>query len=655
LYAVLDYVIVCSSRLRLEPRNTILRITNKRFRNYCVTQIKKLKRKYHRKKIEDSTKSNKELWNATNEICHFKPTQSSNLELINILPHPLDSVNRVNQFFIEVGRTLAEEIISQFGPRLKQTASSDTQMSSSVLLNTDAEEVNAILLNLDSNSASRWDGISTKFIKRARDFLVPQICHLANLCFESGIFPTVFKRSVVTPVHKGGDKMDVNNFRPISVLPCLTKILEKLLNTRLVNYLTKKRILSDSPYGFRKGLSTQDAIIDLTNLVTKLVDNDLKCLTVFIDLKKAFDTVSVSILVRRLEDIGVRALKLFNSYLRERTQAVRLGNYHSDVENVTFGVPQGSVLGPTLFLIYINELCKLKIEGGQIFAYADDTAVVFSGPTWETVKNITEHGMMVIAEWLTTNLLTLNTSKTNYICFTANQRSQPKLGFQIKLHRCGNVQHCFCDCPYIHKQDCVKYLGVLVDRRLSWHNYIDLVIGRIAKFKWIFKTLRYVMSHKLLNRIYVALVESTITYCIPVWGGASKTKLLELERSQRSLIKIMYFKPYKYSSENLYYDSNLLTIRKLYILSTVLRIHRGLPFELKKLNRRRNHTVAHSEGVHKAFGERQYRCQSGFIYNKVNKALNIYPETTPNCKKKVTKWLKSLTYQDTENILKRVI
>ncbi|CAK1591183.1 unnamed protein product [Parnassius mnemosyne] len=142
------------------------------------------------------------------------------------------------------------------------------------------------------------------------------------MCFETGVFPDALKRSIITPVHKDGDKSDVNNYRPISVLTSLSKIIEKILNKRLVSYLNKYNIISDSQYGFRQGRSTQDAIIALTSEIVNKIDNGYKCVTVFLDLKKAFDTVSVPILVQRLEAIGIRgkALSLFDSYLRGRRQ-----------------------------------------------------------------------------------------------------------------------------------------------------------------------------------------------------------------------------------------------------------------------------------------------------------------------------------------------
>lgn len=268
---------------------------------------------------------------------------------------------------------------------------------------------------MKSDSAPGWDNIPTSLLKSGEKIIVPVISHLANLCFEQGVFPSAFKLALITPVHKGGDKTDPSNYRPISVLLSISKILEKLINRRLVNYLTKLNILSTSQFGFRQGLSTEDAVMALTSVVIDKVDNRNKCLAVFLDLKKAFDTVSIPILLSRFENIGISgsALQLLTQYANERKQRVKIGEYTSQEETISFGVPQGSVLGPTMFLLYINSLCNMKLDKGHIFSYANDTAIVFEGKTWDDVRKSTENGLMSVKNWLDSNLLTLSLVKTN--------------------------------------------------------------------------------------------------------------------------------------------------------------------------------------------------------------------------------------------------
>lgn len=439
------------------------------------------------------------------------------------------------------------------------------------------------------------------------------------------------------------------------MLPAISKILEKLINVRLTNYLNKYNILSKSQYGFRRGISTEDAITDLSSHIINKVDKNKKCLSIFLDLKKAFDTVSVPILVNVLERTGIRGppLRLFSSYLHKRTQRVKLANYISEERPISYGVPQGSVLGPTLFLVYINELCNMSIDAGTVFTYADDTAVVFSGDTWEEVRRAAELGLARIARWLQTNLLTLNTAKTNFICFSKYNSSQPESDFSIRIHNCGNTL-ATCSCPSIHKAKHTRYLGVTVDQRLTWHLHAENIMNRIRKLIWTFKNLRHVLTKTTLNQVYISLAQSVITYAIPVWGGATKTKFLELERAQRALLKVMYHKPFRYPTSELYLLCDLLTVRKLYILNLVLKTHKKTIYTpgKKTSTRRRKADVINTPILKSAFARRQQHAQSCNLYNVINKVIDIHSCSTYECKSRLTKWLKSKTYTDIENLIK---
>ena len=370
-------------------------------------------------------------------------------------------------------------------------------------------------------------------------------------------------------------------------------------------------------------------------------------------LSRQLKEQSISKLIHRLENLGFRgsALTLLTSYLQNRKQGVKIEIYVSDEENVKFGVPQGSVLGPTLFLIYINFLCNLNIEGARILSYADDTAIIFSAKTWNKVRLEAERGLARVSNWLSENLLTLNTQKTNYVCFTKYTNSQPTPDFEIRIHYCSIPTQSNCSCPVIQKVASVKYLGIVVDQRLSWYPHLELTIGRVRKLIWVFKSLRHIMSTELQNKIYVALAQSVLIYCISVWGGAAKSHYIDLERAQRSLIKVMYHKPYRFPTESLYATSKLLSVRRLYILHLILRHHKILPFSHFKLKKRRSDIVAPTYPSRSIFAGRQCVTQAPRIYNKVNRILQIYPMTLYECRRTLIEWLFTLSYDAVEDIL----
>lgn len=652
------------SKLKHEPFNEILKITYIRYRNYCNGLIKKLKRKYDRELLAKSMKNNKVLWKNIKSITYTSNNHNnSNSELLNLKTSPTASVDFINTYFTNIGRELAQNIQPSPQQMNSYLRSIPALTNNFVLLPTDVAEVQSTLIGLKSNSASGWDCIPTSFLKLAESEVVPVISHLANLCFDMGIFPAPLKLSVVTPVYKGGERDDINNYRPISVLPAIAKIIEKLLNKRLLNFLNKFDILSSCQFGFQRGKSTEDAVLAFSSLVTENLDKGKKCLSVFLDLKKAFDTVSHPILIHKLERIGIRGtpLLLFTDYLSNRQQKVKVGEYTGGCAGVSYGVPQGSVLGPTLFLIYINDLCTSKVKDAKIFSYADDTAVVFCGKSWVSVRASAEIGLRQINKWLHNNILTLNAAKTNFICFSIYDNNQPPNDFNIQIHNCVSSQS--CSCPSIQKVAQTKYLGVIVDQRLSWYPHLDHVIARIRKLLWIFKTLRFVMprisadpakqgtrERDLLKEIYIALVQSIIIYCIPVWGGAAKSKFIEVERAQRNLIKMMYFKKRRFSTEALYQMTKLASVRKLYIIHAVLKFHKKVKFDPKDLLRRR-HFVVKLPKTNTTFANRQYHKRAARLYNTLNKALVIHSKTFHECRKILPAWLSSKCYDEVEELL----
>lgn len=306
----------------------------------------------------------------------------------------------------------------------------------------------------------------------------------------------------------------------------------------------------------------------------------------------------------------------------------------------------------------------MTLTNGKIFSYADDTAIVFTGSSWMETKLATENDMAKVASWLRNNLLTLNTTKTNYICYSIYNNFQPDNEFTIKIHSCNEPIHSNCNCPLINKVESAKYLGVMVDQRLSWYSQIEMIVSRMRKFNWIFKTLRHIIPYNVvknngtirnpLNEIYVSLVQSVTTYCISVWGGALKTRFLEIERAQRTLLKIMYFKKRTFSTQSLYKISQLLSIRKLYILGLILKKHKTLkhdPFAKNKRKNRKVH-VATLPKVRTEFARVQFEYRSSHVYNKINKELNIHKEPFFECKSIVKKWLQELSYEETESLVK---
>jgi retron-type reverse transcriptase len=226
----------------------------------------------------------------------------------------------------------------------------------------------------------------------------------------------------------------------------LSKIIEKIIKHRLTKFLDSSNILSQNQFGFRERLGTSDAISKLSQTVINSLDQNKYCIGVFLDLAKAFDTVCHRLLLAKLNNIGIvgTALNWFRSYLSGRTQVVNINNVSSSVAGIEYGVPQGSVLGPILFNIFINDFCDLKING-CITTFADDTVILFSGDSWSSVNKLCETEMRTIKLWLDSNLLSLNVDKTKFMTFSLTETGQPANLTEIKIHSCDpTVLSCNC-------------------------------------------------------------------------------------------------------------------------------------------------------------------------------------------------------------------
>jgi hypothetical protein len=640
-----------------QPDNDILKTTYKRYRNYCNELLKNLKADYNKTELANATKTNnKKLWNVIKSVTNTNKYNHIAIELID-KTEPTESTNYVNSFFVNIGKSLAEKYNTQ---SLTPTFPDKIHPHSFVLLDTDTDEIYSLIFKLKSDSSVGRDNISAVILKRFNTILVPPITYIFNLALRSGKFPKKLKLAEVHPVYKSGNRDCVNNYRPISILPTLSKILEKIMNSRLIHYLEYYKLLSHSQFGFRTKRSTNDAVQFLTNYIVTNLDNNDKVIVIFLDLAKAFDTVPAPLLLSKIEKLGVRdkQLELFTDYLSDRYQRVKIGEYYSDDLPIGYGVPQGSVLGPTLFLTYINGLCDLELTNGKIVAFADDTALLFRAKTWPDAFKYAQLGFDKVVKWLSENKLTLNVAKTKYIPFCIRNQFNAELeSLFIKSHYCcSSIDKAItCSCPYLTRTDSIKYLGVIIDKNLNFHEHIDLLTSRIRKLIYIFKNLRHVANSDVIRMVYLALVQSLLTYCITSWGGASKTTMIQLERAQRAILKVSKSLPFIYPTLNLYKDCEVLSVRKLFILHTILEKHAKLEYDPIMEKKRRIKNVCPSVTLKTKFSNKFFCFLGNYLYNKLNKELSYYSLPIYKCKKLTKQWLLNLDYETTEGLLMTIL
>lgn len=646
-------------RLKLNPNNEILKTTFKRYRNFCNSLIKKVKSNYDRELLRSAGNNNKKLWTAIRDVTNMSKNRSNAHDLLRCKPTAEQSLNHVNSFFANVGKSLAEQILKETpdvephpkSPALNHTSSIRSSFTSFALLKTNMDEVHSIIDSLKSECAVGWDNISSAFVKRYKNILVPVITHICNLSLEAGIFPSAFKKALLHPIHKSGPKNCPNNYRPISILPTFSKILERILNNRLINYLESSSLLSPGQYGFRAKRSAADAVHELTDHIVKTLDNGDKCLSVFLDLAKAFDTVSIPILIDKLQRLGVRGeqLTLFHSYLTDRSQRLVINGVESSDVPVECGVPQGSILGPTLFLVYINELSSLVIPNCKIISYADDTALIFNANSFPEVYRRAQSGLDTVLSWLRANQLSINVDKTQYM--PMSKIRIPSVALR-DLHLVAHT-HAYdtvgCSCPHLNLASSVKYLGVIVDTRLTFQPHINSTACRLRKLMHIFRKLRQVADPFLIKNTYRALCESVLSYCIGSWGGASKSVLITLERAQRAVLKVCTFKPIMFPTYDLYQYCEVLTVRQLFIIQSILKQHSYIDTSIKSRSR---HLVVPTSHCKSSFAHRFFYFLGPHLYKKLHKKCNIIHLTRFKCKKVLFCFLNTLNYDETEDLLR---
>ena len=416
---------------------------------------------------------------------------------------------------------------------------------------------------MSSNKSYGLYSCPIRLLKCSRQILGEPLAIIFNTSIESGIFPTKLKIAKVIPIFKAGDATAPSNCRPISLLSIFNKIFEKLIYKRLNSYLISKEIISESQYGFREKHSTEHAVLDIISKIQANMDKKLFSCGVFIDLSKAFDTVNHDILLDKLHHYGIRGIlnKWFASYLKRRFQTTEIKNCISEKQETLCGVPQGSVLGPLLFLNYINDICNSS-NILKFYIFADDTNLLHADNNLKNLEKTFNKELAKVSSWLIANKLTLNISKSNFVIFRPYQK---KITYQPTLKLFDNNSQRLVN---LECKTYVKYLGVLIDQHLSWKHHIDHIALRISKTAGIIARLRHFVPFSILSNLYRSLILPYLSYGVVAWGRAAKYLINKLLLLQKRALRLMYFTDKQQHAIPLFLKSNFLPIQMIYFEKT---------------------------------------------------------------------------------------
>lgn len=527
----------------------------KLYRNLIKVLSTNSKQSFYKQYFENNMNNAKKIWSGINELLNKNTTKSHSQIFLNdngvILTDQKKVANNFNKFYTNVAENLVQKLgnaNNKFQDYLK-----NPNVHSIFLNEIEPEDVRMLISKIDTSKASDIYGISPKLIKIANNELYKNLTLIFNKSLNLGCFPDKLKTAKVIPIHKGDSKMECSNYRPISLLPILGKLLEKLMYERLINFFTNQNILSGKQYGFQKNKSTEQAILDLQANITEAFENKETPCCIFLDFAKAFDTVNHEILLSKLQHYGVRgpALNWLKSYLANRTQCVEIGDTISDFETVKNGVPQGSVLGPLLFLIYINDI-ENSSEILKFFLFADDTSLFFSHRNTNMIETVMNNELKSVSNWLIANKLSLNVKKSNVLLFrNKNDSNDLKINLVI-------------DNKPLQEKNYAKYLGLLIDNKLTFSNQIEHIRDKIIKGNAILYKLRNFVPGNILINLYNAHIQPHLDYGALVWGRCAQSHINRLSSQQNKSIRIMNFKKYSDPTTNaeLFRAKNLLPVEK---------------------------------------------------------------------------------------------
>jgi hypothetical protein len=592
-------------------------ISQYRIYNNKFNQIKRsMKIQYYNTLLEENKYNIKKSWSILKVAIGKRNDKSSLPEEFKINNNSVTDrsiiANNFNEYFANIGPKTYQSIpISE----AKFTDYLPAPLSKSMFLDpVDMFKVVETTNKLKTKTSSGYDEISTKLLKETIHNISKPLTHIINQSFQTGIIPTKMKIAKVVPVHKSSDPSLLTNYRPISLLTAFSKLLEKLMYDKVIKFLTSNNIFYEHQYGFRPKHSTIHPIIHLLNKCAESNNKKKKELTlaVFCDLSKAFDVISHKILLHKLNNYGLRGIinTSFQNYLTDRTQYVEIEGSRSTSRQLQCGVPQGSILGPLLYLIYVNDISKSS--NSHILSFADDTTMYVSDPDVNLLYKKAETEVNNLFNWFCANKLSLNSTKTKYIVIRPNTKQLNLNRYQLKINgtplsRVGN------NC----KETAIKFLGIYIDECLTWKKHLAHVNTKIARAIYSIKQLKHVFPCNNLRTLYFALIHPHISYGILAWGKASPTILKKTEILQKRAVRMINKKAYNSHTDPLYKSSEILKITDLYEHQVNLFMydfyHKLLPISFHSVFKY-NHEIQ-SRPTRQSHLFNIERCQSAFSSN----------------------------------------
>ena len=496
-------------------------------KKFCDKHIDKAKQKYYKKFFDQHHDNSKKQWQMINSLLNRSSSRKdTTIKLKDKDGNIVSSNSHVAEMFNEYFSNIANNLKSHISARTIFDPGGYEQFLTGRVANTiylqpaDVSEVFETINKLKIKATLDTKIEPLKVANKCFNFTIT-IARLISNSFNQGVFPSSLKTAKVVPIYKAGTKTDVSNYRPISLLSSFSKIYEKLMHNRVLNFLASNESLFEYQFGFRPGRSCEHALLNAQNMILNTLSKNEVALLLLIDFSKAFDLVDHTILLRKLEHYGIRgtALSWFKTYLSDRQQFVAINGKHSTPRNMQHGVPQGSILGPLLFIIYINDLPNVT-NLSKFILYADDANIVITGHNTQEVYEKLSRLSSEIVTWVDKNGLVLNLKKTNYMIFSNSKSNQ--------------YQEVCISGTKIERKSEARFLGVIIDDKMTWSSHILAVRTKMSRYIGLLYKLKKLLPLNARLAIFQSFVQSHLNYCSLVWGFTCKSRIDTLFNKQKS-------------------------------------------------------------------------------------------------------------------------
>ena len=558
------------------------KIIYQKLKKFTALHIKKAKNKYYTDYFERYSNDGRKQWSMINSLLHRRKTKQKIHKLtLNENTHLTtgkDIAEAFNNYFCNIATKLKAE-----SPRPMLSQITNCPLSRIIpTMKTTICRSTEILQIIKSFKNKATSDTSIQVLKSVGNEIAPILSNIISASIEQGSFPSDLKTAKVIPLYKSGSKSDLANYRPISLLPTFSKNFERSMHNRLHQHFHKNNIIYSAQFGFRAGHSCEHALITAKNEIFSALDKKEVAVLLLIDFSKAFDMVDHKILLDKLEHYGVRFnhLEWFKSYLRNRKQYVSVNNTNSTTSHLLHGVPQGSILGPLLFIIYINDLPNIN-KLAKFILYADDANIIFRGKTLDEVGNKINEFIPLLLDWIGDNGLKLNVKKTKYLIFS----NHTKYNLKININNTPIERNCS-----------ERFLGIILDENLNFNEHRSALSSRISRNSSIIQKLKGIVPTTVLKTLFHSFVQSHICYCPSIWGLGPKYTLNKIFSAQKKGIRGLGtgYVNYYYDKDTgeipghtkpIFNENKLMTVHNLILqhtLTTMHKIYRGFsPDEIR--------------------------------------------------------------------------